>query len=117
MILGRSDVINALTTLLPEMVKICEYKYESDSADRGETFFNNHVEYLKADEEEKRAIELYGSTYFTLTLESILHWAKWIPADENGNESAFSIEYTKLLKKGVQFNYSFHYYKQSDTER
>ena len=84
MILGKDDVKSALTKIVPHMLKICSYRLESESPSRGETFFNEHSSYKKANEEETREIERCASTYFILTLESIMHWAEWIPVDEFG---------------------------------
>ena len=47
----------------------------------------------------------------------MLHWAKWIPLDETGQMSIYAKAYNNLLERGVCFPSSFHYYKQSDTEK
>lgn len=82
MILGRQDVINELTRLVPHMLKICSYKLESDDPNRGESFFYSHPQYNSTNVE---TIESYGSTYFILNLESMYHWGNWIKVDESGN--------------------------------
>jgi hypothetical protein len=67
------------------MLQVCSYKVESDDANRGESYFYNHPQYLNASNAEKEVVESYGSTYFILNLESIHHWGNWIKMDENGN--------------------------------
>lgn len=48
MILGRQDVINQLTKLVPHMLKVCSYRMDSDDPNRGETYFYEHPQYANA---------------------------------------------------------------------
>lgn len=66
-------------------------------------------------QDERKQIDTLGSTYFILSLESIYHWARWIPIDSSGQESIYARAYQNLVDAGVKFPNSFHYYKQSDT--
>lgn len=54
MILGRQDVINELTKLVPHMLKVCSYRLESDDLNRGETYFYDHPQYVNASPAEKQ---------------------------------------------------------------
>lgn len=117
MILGRQDVINQLTKLVPHMLKVCSYHLDLNDPNRGESYFFEHPEYSNGSPTERQDIERLGSTYFTLNLESIYFWAKWVPADQYGNQSIYSKGLNTLFQRGVKFNNTYHYYKNSDTEK
>ena len=92
MVLGQEDVVKRVEKLIPQLTKICSHDLPSSDPDRGETYFHDHpctlalmIAYLKlTDEDEKKQIDTLGSTFLILSLESVYHWARWIPLDSTG---------------------------------
>ena len=118
MILGHEAIIKRVERLVPHLTKICSHELGSADPDRGDTFFHYHPAYSRlTDEEERREVDTLGSTYLILSLESVLHWAQWVPHDPTGKESLYMKAYQSLLDRGVKFPTTFHYYKQSDTDK